>query len=665
MILDSRTNSCQEHFVRIRVALIMTLALAASAQRTGSWPAIPPEVWAMKEDKDQGILGAVVLEERVLMRPKYLEYVKRVRILSEAGKDAMEYASFPEEATAIDGRTVYRDGRSVVFNNRKDFQEKAVISSSGEETRRIRLIPPGLSGDCVVELKWREPVDPDWGPLPKSYGYMHWWRLGGPYKTLLSVIELPLELYWAQMIQYQSHKPDIETRDDAKIYTFRNLPPMTVPPYSTEFSRDVPRFTLYAPLTYLRPYDQKPHAEYWKAAVEMYYKPHFEKGIRKGSAYEQLKSELAKALPEEPRARAVELLHRLNGKVRNTWFLTKGEEAAVPRGEKLPEASNLEAAALKEYASGAGMQLLYYHLLKDLGILPRIALVADRERWQFRFGLHNLFQFTDELIGVGPDLASTTWLDPTARFTEPGYLDPSYQGTWALSVDTKDWSAAAFQIPVPSEQTSKAVFNYRLTLEDSEDQFELDARYSGYLAQRERNRYALLEQKEQDRVLKERIEARLKGATLKHAEVRQAKNPRESVQIKVAGAIEQDAGRKRVVNPFPGMEGPIWIPDVFPDQRRIPIQIPFLRTWEATSRFRVPRGFKLGEAPGMDLGNVFGKVQWSAVSTPAGDHDEVAVTFRVTLTSHTASAGQYGYLKTFLGWVEEAHRRTVTLERAA
>lgn len=651
--------------MRIRIAFMITLALAVPTLRAGGWPAIPPEVWAMKEDKEQGVLGAVVLEERVLMRPKYLEYVKRVRILSEAGKDAMEYAAFPQEAMEIDGRTVYRDGRSVTFNSRKDFQEKSVISTAGEELKRIRLIPPGLSGDCVVELKWKEPVDPDWGPLPKSYGYMHWWRLGGPYKTLLSVLEVPTQLYWAQMIQYQSNTPQIETSDLAKVYTFRNLPPMTAPPYSTEFSRDVPRFTLYAPLTYLKPYDQKPHAEYWKAAVEMYYKPHFEKGMRKGSAFEQLQAELAKGLPEEPRAKAVELLHRLNARIRNTWFLTKSEEAGVPRGEKLPEASNLEAAALKEYASGAGMRLLYYHLLKGLGIQPKIALVADRDKWQFRYALHNLFQFTDELIGVGSDPASTIWLDPTARFAEPGYVDPDYQGTWALAVDTKDWSVAAFQMPASSEQASVARFDYRLTLEESEDQFELDARYSGYLAQRERDRYALLEQKEQDRVLKERIEARLKGASLRKVEVLHAKQTREPLQIKVSGVIEQDAGRKRVVSPFPGMEGPIWIPDVLPDQRRIPIQIPYLRTWEATSRFRVPRGFKLAETPGMDLGNLFGKIQWTAVSTPVGDQEEVVVTFRVTITSHTASAGQYGYFRTFLGWVEDAHRRTVTLERAS
>lgn len=619
----------------------------------------------MKEDKEQGISGAVVLEERVHFRPEFLEYVRRVRILSEAGKDSVEYATFPSKTTDIDGRTVYRDGRSVAFNSRKDFQEKQAVSANGEERKRIRLVPPGLSGDCVVEIRWKEPVDPDWGPLPKTYGFMHWWRLGGPYKTQLSVLEVPIKLYWAQMIQYQSHEPKIDYQGDSKIYTFQNLPAMTKPPYSSEFAQDVPRFTLYAPLTFLSEYNQKPHQEYWKAAVEFFYKPYFEKGIRKSSAFARLQAELCSGLPEEPRAKAIELLLRLNTRVKNVQHLTKGEEAGVPRKEKLAGTKDLEEAALREYASGVTMRLLYYHLLKSVGIQPRIALVADRDRWQFRYAVHNVFQFTDELIGVGVDPATALWVDPAERFTEPGYVDPDYQGTWALAVDTKDWSVAPFQVPAHVESSSQAQLDYRLNLEDDGDQFSLEARYTGYLAQNERNRYALLDQNEQDRLLKERLEGQMKGMSLRETTVVNARNPMQPLVVKVAGTLEQESGRQRVVRPFPGMASPIWIPDVLPDQRKVPIQIPYRRTWEAVSRFRVPKGFKLGEVPMMDLGNAFGRVQWSAAPEPSGDPDEVAVKFRVTVSTHTANPGQYDYFKNFLAWVDRAHRQTVTLERAS
>ncbi|MCE1203399.1 MAG: hypothetical protein LWW79_02165 [Holophagaceae bacterium] len=650
--------------MKLRTVLVGIWMGAWLSAGTG-WAPIPAEVWAMKEDREKGISGAVVLEERVHFRPEFLEYVRRVRILSEAGKDSMEYASFPAEATEIDGRTVYRDGRSVVFNSRKDFQEKPVVSANGEELKRIRLVPPGLSGDCVVELKWKEPVDPDWGPMPRSYGYMHWWRLGGPYMTQLSVLEVPIKLYWAQMIQYQSQEPKIEYRGDSKIYTFQNLPAMTEPPYSSEFARDVPRFTLYAPLSFLSEYNQKPHQEYWKAAVEFFYKPYFENGMRKSSAFGRLLSELSSGLPDEPRAKAIELFYRLNARVKNAHHLTKSEEAGVSRKEKLAEVKNLEEAALRGYASAAGMRLLYYHLLKGVGIQPRIALVADRDRWQFRYSVHNIFQFTDELIGVGTDPASTIWIDPAARFTKPGQVDPDYQGTWALAVDTKDWSVASFQVPADSEASNQARFDFQLSLEDEGDQFSMAARYTGYLAQRERNRYALLDQKEQDRLLKERLEGQLKGLSLREAAVENARIPHEPVLIKVAGSLEQESGRHRVVRPFPGMESPIWIPDAFPEQRKVPIQIPYRRTWEAVSRFRLPKGFKLGEAPSMDLGNVFGQVQWTAAPAPSGAPDEVVVRFRVTVTTHTASSGQYEYFKTFLSWVDRARRQTVTLERAS
>ena len=54
------------------------------------WPAIPPEVWTIKEDSVKGIKDAVILEDRTIFKLTCIERIRRVRILSEAGRKAVE-----------------------------------------------------------------------------------------------------------------------------------------------------------------------------------------------------------------------------------------------------------------------------------------------------------------------------------------------------------------------------------------------------------------------------------------------------------------------------------------------------------------------------------------------------------------------------------------------
>ena len=73
---------------------------------------LPAAVWEMKKEPEEGIAGAVVLEDALFLKWNRLERVYGVRILSDSGRAAAEFPPFREEAAGIKGRVVYPDDQS-------------------------------------------------------------------------------------------------------------------------------------------------------------------------------------------------------------------------------------------------------------------------------------------------------------------------------------------------------------------------------------------------------------------------------------------------------------------------------------------------------------------------------------------------------------------------
>jgi hypothetical protein len=107
----------------------------------------------MKEDPAHGIKGAVVLENRWVFTGIGIRRVLRIRILSGHGMEAAELDPFLPEAKGIEGRTVQPDGNATLFSSREEFISKTRTWGHPGRTRPI-LVPPGLTGDCLVELTW-------------------------------------------------------------------------------------------------------------------------------------------------------------------------------------------------------------------------------------------------------------------------------------------------------------------------------------------------------------------------------------------------------------------------------------------------------------------------------------------------------------------------------
>ena len=430
-----------------------------------------PELWSLREDRAKGQTGAVVLEKRTIFSNLQIETVLRVRIFNEAGRDAARVPSFSPDCHHLDGRISYPDGRSVACVTPADFV--AVPAAAEDETRRV--LPKGVTGDCLLELRWQES---SWrlysSPLPRRLGSFGEWPIGGPFATLSETIELVEGFKWrTHLLPGRFGPPQVSQKGGYRILTFSNLPATAPGPGVDPV---LPRFQVFDLPKLLFERAAKSMDEFWKAVLTVpipllitrdrhafgsdgsqnasrvfkdfspSVQDSFVNFVSRGGAYKALSSELRAGLPELPQARALELLRRLQGRVLNSRAVTfeEPERADLEEQDRVrngPE--NLEAAARTGRTNGKGMQILCFQLLKEAGLQPSLALLARPWVRRFDYQAPIAWQFTDILLGIAEPGHEPLWLDPA----HGAGVSPELQGAEGLLVDTGTWAFQRFHLP--------------------------------------------------------------------------------------------------------------------------------------------------------------------------------------------------------------------------
>lgn len=649
--------------MRIRLPLLLLLLTLGSLLSAGSWAPIPAETWAMKEDPAKGIKGAVVLERRMVFRISQIEYLVRIRILGESGRKAADLAEFGEEAHSFEGRTVYPDGKVVPFNSKKDFTKGTAVSVGNSDIKRTVMIPPGVTSDCLVELRWKESADLlARSPLPKRMGFGWEWILGDAYPTELSAVEIPDAFsYGYSLAPGGVHKPEVKNQGGFRIFTFRNLPAFEESPYSLQVTRPAPRLFVFFQPDRLLSYTKGTPQAYWDAAARIFLRNWYQEDLQMGRTFKTFAQDLTSGLAGSPQAQAQGILRRLETRIKNRGHLTFEEAKLVGKDEKYPDADDLDGAVKAESASPYGMRGLLFQLLKAAGLNPKIAMVADRDVRLVKQHSMNLFQFTHYLIGVEEPGKPTMWLDPYKRFAPPGMIHPDFQGTLTAVVDPAKWTVSWEHIPPQSAGMNSRDYKYQVDLDEGEDRFTFDATFGGYPEYAERYRFLSLEPKEQERLLKEELEGYMKQTAFTKTQVLNAQNSLHQFAWHVEGKIEREDTRRREVYPFPGMRSPMNQPDAWPETRQDMIVIPYLRTHRAVSRIRVPKGYTIPTIDAIQEQNRFGSVSWAL--RPLERPDELEVALEVVVTGFADKAEGYQDFRTFMEWVAKAANRTLILGR--
>lgn len=646
----------------MRQRIMLILLLFPSWLLAADWAPIPAEVWALRS----GPKGAIVLEERMRFRGLSIEYVYRVRVFAEEGRKAAELPEVPTAVSDLKGRTVYPDGRQLVFGDRKDFVER-VVESGGSERSTKRLVAPGITADCVMEASWSEPANGWYRGLPLRYqnGLYARWTLANPFPTQQMVIEVAKGFPLALVLDHGSFAQP-ESKDEAgyKVTTYRNLPAMEVPPFGLKPTLNLPTLVIFYQPESLRGVARQDPNAYWQQAASALYKADYEEGISKGSEFQAFATSIVAGLPEPPLERVAELLNRLNQQVANLGRATFAETADLPKNFWSGfEWKDLDKMVRNRKTSSRGFRLLYYHLLKRAGFAPWIGKVVDRESAFFQWGHPNPWQFDHELVGIDLPAGGVAWLDPTLRFATPGAIHPDYTGVSMLQIDSSTWKASRGIVRGRDASANGRKYAYALELGEEGDAFDMQSEFSGWPEYVERTKYLALTEKEQSKVLREHLEKAMKSLAVTEATVMHATDPNTDISWRVKGNLEREPGRSRAVDPFPGMPWPLWVPAQLDPTRSVPIVLPFMSTQVAVSHFAVPPGFKPRWSEDLRQENEFGKVIWLA--TFDAKSRQVSVSLRVEVKTLSRGADRWEAFRAFLGWIETACRRQVVLVKEA
>ncbi len=539
-----------------RILLALCLALATGL-RAEDWKPIPKEAWAVKEGAGGGASGAVILEESSRYGVNDSEFQLRIRIFNEAGRSAAQLDPFSQNLMSLQGRTVYPDGRQVVFNDKKDFAEQQVQVGAMDERRTV-VVPPGITADCIVDLHWRLHATYLWGD------HFDRWFLR-PYPIRKLEIRLATMTPMASvLLGVDAHPPKVSEEDGYHLYAFQDLPALETIPYAITTMRDQPSLFCFRQPVWLRDAAVKGPDEYWRQATEQIYKATYKDEIKTNRTYRHFSEELRKNLPEDPLAKAQEILNRVNENILNLSSLTYEERAkrTKAQSEEVIRPLDLGEIVDRRATDGVGIHYLVYQLLVDAGIKPRLFFVLDRDVRSFRYKLCSIHQFTDVIIGVPAASGnSMALLQPSGRFFPPGVVSPDYQGTYALMVDTADWSFKPVSIPHQPPQVNQRTLLYDISLDSEGESFKVKAGFAGYPEYIERLGFLSLEPKEQSKKLKESMGNSLKSYTVSRAEVFHAQDPKLNMTWEVEGTRELESWRRHTVRPFPGAYFPLWVPD--------------------------------------------------------------------------------------------------------
>ena len=659
----------------IRAALAAGCALVAHA---GGWAPIPADVWAMKEDPAQGIHDAVVLERRLTFTGTAIKHVLRVRILSERGKAAAEMTHFLPETTTIEGRTVQRDGTVTAFDKTKDFTEKTLTYGDGERDLK-GVLPPGLTADCVVEMRWVEIATGgsqytfnfggrevntagDARQIPYSLGHSAEWRLAGPYLTRELVVEFWRAFTWASYVDPGTCKPpETKTEGSMVTYTFRDVPGQEHSPYTLDALSGRPTLHVWTQPLHLANKGRLKPAEYWAEAANMYLRDHYWKNLKRGSSFAALAKELLPGLPPQPAKAGELLLRRLDRKILNLSQPTLEEKARFKKGdERIPE-TDLEEAASQGRAHARGMTFLFLALADQAGLRPRLAWAKERTHSLLQYGLPDVYQLQHPLVGLALENGGTLWLDPALRFAAPGLIGHAYQGVEAVTMDLATWLPKPEVIPAAPPAFNRASYSYKLEFAQGVERIGMAAGFAGLQEYFERRRYLPNSQEEANRNLKEWMEKNIKDATVSSASVLDAWNPDQNTHWTIQAQRDLPASGSLRVVPFPGMPEPLFLATSWPERRTVPIVMGYLRTHEADCEFKVPQGYVLQAPQAMEMANSFGRVSFNVTTAPGGT---VKVHLTVVLARLSAPASAEPELRQYIAWVEEACRKALVLEKA-
>nr|WP_320133980.1 hypothetical protein [uncultured Holophaga sp.] len=629
--------------------LFLVCALASLSLFAADWQPTPQD-WAQKGDHGT---GAVLLLSRYELSGYQTQRTLRFHILQARGKTVIPQFQSNGLPPWFKGSVFQPSGEVSHFSFTKD----ALIKNLDPYRRRTKLIVPGLTENCIVEISY-----PAFGrnESESETRYTSGYLLGASCPTLLEEITVEKAYRFNFYLHSAGLKPEIDEDHGNRTIRFRNLPPYLPIAFSRKATIPRPGFDLSLdPGTLWWTTRHRPE-DFWKDVAGEALLPAYFKEPIEGRAYRDLSARLRDHLDGSPIQKAVELLLRIQESLAYGDAMLDRERVANLAWESrtLHQPSNLDMLAEEKVGSPVGMTLLFIHVLKDAGIPFQLALGTDSEHFLFNPNERIITTLTETLVRVEDSAGHFLFLDPAHRFLAPGVIPAGLQGMQGLLVDPQTRTSTFFTWPVQSALINTSRYAFRTHMEEGDFAVAMDATFTGLADWENRTPFISLDPEAQNRLLKDSLKQKGSRPDIQAAEVDHADSRRTPFSLHATALIGSAGHHRTLWDPFPLMPSPLEIPEAWPPLRTAPIFLPYAQTWVATSELSLPPGLTASLPPAFIHENAFGKVTWVCQAKD----DLVQVVFRVDQTQSIATAAQYAELRTFLGWMQEAQNRALILE---
>lgn len=650
----------------------LCLVLAAGPSLVAGFPSVPKEVWALRDDPALVAQGAVIVERKLDFQPMHFDQTVRIRILSPAGQAAAELPDLPENLLFLEGQVTYPDGRVQAIGKRQDLLKKTILFPRDGTRMEGVLLPPGLTADCVVDLFWREATArgranqlrlplKDFGVLPDRFGTFWYTSLGSAFPTRTVTVLRSRDLFWPFAVMGEGFAMQRGSTSQGDTFTFRDLPAAPQGPYSAEMNRPCPKVMSYKPLQGAEHLDKAPLAAYWAKVADMQQRNWFMNLFTKASAYAAFTKEVRKDLKGGPRERARTIAERIRARIKNLDQLLPDEKPPAGTRQLVDNGlgtSDLDYAVRIGFTDNTGHVRLLFQLLLEEGLQPKVALVGDRRFWTPDPETRTPYQFSGRLLVVDEPGQESLWIDPVDRLAPLGEIPFFHEGTQAVVFSSADWRPDFRVVPVTEAKANARSFTYEIDASGEAGSVSATRTSSGIPALHARRDLAFLAPAAQEAWVRERMER--PGFTVAKAEVDHAADPSRPLGIRVKGTLALDRAKGLTLDPFPGLDAGMYLPETLPPQRLDPILMPWLGVQEAVSIIRVPKGYRLPEPLLSGCSNRWGSVVMRASQDPASG--DVRVEMKYVLASRMELADGYEEFGEFLRAVRAAVSSRITLE---
>ncbi len=629
---------------------------------------IDPKLWETPEAVREEPQDAVILKSSTRVTDDMIHHYLLVHVLTNNARSNLQSLDLGDRLIYLKGRVIDRSGRETLIDRDRDVTRILNFQTSNQKSHSVIVVPPGLTPDSLLELSWTEKAE--FGlPLGQSLQII---SISESMYCVEKVIEIKAStLYNFKSSQISDQVVELATRvvwTDAQapiqfkiaelngytVLAYKNIPAQSESPFSDRAADSGSTKVFIFRTTRFQGVTTK---IFWQNFSQVFLRPVYGETFHRNYAYtawiKRTSNLINRVNAEEAQAVFQEFRKQITRSDRLDDMKRKG--LATLEHDYFGSSDLLNQVFEKRYADSYSMGLIFYQVLSDLGYQP-VLMFAAQPGMPFTADSLNPFaiDFLHPIVCI-KDRGAWYTFAPAATELDSGYIPDHFRRTPLLVVEPKNNFATSFTtLSRPSWKLNRLLQTYAVQVNTSGAvKFQVtEHRQGSYSAELRAHMEPLSDIARAD-LLRAVWQYYLPDATIGATTIDELDDYIAKARTAVTATLPPKLGKGRLIalEPFPGMQPVILLPDRWPLKPRTEnIVLPENRGQASRSTVTLPSGWKIAGQVDWSESNPIGKVSYKV--TEGSDHYLVECQMIVEKSEFEAS--DEPHLRQYCEWVQRA-----------